>query len=229
MKTYFSKNNIAIFITLLFHVTGLIGILFTPYKSWFIANTPLNLLLVLALLIWTQPKKNFPFFLFVAIAFLVGMSSEMIGVNTGKLFGHYYYGNVMGSKLNGVPYLIGINWFVVVFCSGIIISKFNNWIEDKYMNAGIQMRPILKTFSFIFDGALLATLFDYNIEPVAIQLKFWEWQNNIVPVYNFVCWFIISAILLALFRKLRFDKTNHFAIHLFIIQLLFFIALQTYL
>ena len=229
MKTYFSKNNIAIFIALLFHVSGIIGILFTPYKNWFIANTPLNLVLMLVLLIWVQPRKNLSFFLFIAIAFLVGMGTEMIGVNTGKLFGHYQYGTIMGSKLNGVPYLIGINWFIVVFSSGIIIHTFNNWVEEKYIAAGIQMRPILKTLSFIFDGALLATIFDYNIEPVAIHLNFWQWQNNNVPMYNFICWFVISGALLAIFRWLKFDKRNHFAIHLFIIQFLFFIALQTYL
>ena len=229
MKKHLTKYNIAIFIALLFHISGVIGILFTPYKDWFIANTPLNLVVMLVLLIWMQPQKNISFFLFFAICFLVGMGTEIIGVNTGKLFGHYYYGTIMGSKLNGVPYLIGINWFVVVFCSGIIITKLNNWIEDKYLVEGLQMSSFLKTVSFILDGALLATLFDYNLEPVAIKLNFWQWQNNQIPLYNFICWFIISALLLVVFRRLNFNKNNHFAIHLFTIQLLFFIALQTYL
>ena len=229
MKKHLTKYNIAIFIALLFHISGVIGILFTPYKAWFIANTPVNLVIMLGLLIWLQPKKNVSFFLFFAIAFLVGMGTEIIGVNTGKLFGHYHYGSVMGSKLNGVPYLIGINWFVVVFCSGIIITKLNNWIEDKYLSEGLQMPSFLKTASFILDGALLATLFDYNLEPVAIKLNFWQWHNNQIPLYNFICWFIISALLLVVFRRLNFSKSNHFAIHLFTIQLLFFIALQIYL
>ena len=221
MKKHLTKYNIAIFIALLFHISGVIGILFTPYKAWFIANTPVNLVIMLGLLIWLQPKKNVSFFLFFAIAFLVGMGTEIIGVNTGKLFGHYHYGSVMGSKLNGVPYLIGINWFVVVFCSGMIITKLNNWIEDKYLSEGLQMPSFLKTASFILDGALLATLFDYNLEPVAIKLNFWQWQNNQIPLYNFICWFIISALLLVVFRRLNFNKNNHFAIHLFTIQLLY--------
>ncbi len=229
MKKHITKYNIAIFIALLFHISGAIGILFTPYKAWFIANTPLNLLIMLVLLIWLQPKKNLAFFLFFAIAFLVGMGTEIIGVNTGKLFGHYHYGTVMGTKLNGVPFLIGINWFVVVFCSGTIVAKLNDWMEDKYLSAGLQMPPFLKTVSFIIDGALLATLFDYNLEPVAIKLNFWQWQNNQIPLYNFVCWFIISALLLLVFKRLNFSKSNHFAIHLFIIQSLFFIGLQIYL
>jgi putative membrane protein len=163
------------------------------------------------------------------IAFVVGMFTEMIGVNTGKLFGHYNYGNVMGRKLFGVPFLIGINWFVVVFSAGIIMRKINIWLEARYLPEGQQMRSGFKAASFIIDGALLATFFDFIMEPVAIDLKFWQWHTPYVPFYNYICWFFISAFLLILFRKLNFNKNNHFAVHLFIIQALFFIALQIFL
>jgi len=223
------KKNIAVFIAILFHFCGAIGILFTPHKDWFISNTVFNLLLMAALLIWVQPKKNLDFFLFVGIAFLVGMGTEMIGVNTGRLFGDYHYGAVLGKKLNGVPYLIGVNWFVVVYCSGVIVTKFNDWIEEKYDSNGIRMKPWISKAAFIFDGAMIATAFDFEIEDVAGKLDYWHWKNNIVPMYNFICWFVISAQLLLLFRKLNFYKGNLFAVHLLIIQYLFFIALQIYL
>ncbi len=210
-------------------MSGLIGILFTPYKDWFVHNTPLNLGLMFLLLLYTQPYRSRRFYLFMLIAFVIGMVTEMIGVHTGKLFGHYQYGTVMGSKLFGVPYLIGINWFVVVFCSGVFMRKINMFIESRFMAEGEQMRPGFKAASFIIDGALLATLFDFCIEPVAIQLNYWHWKNSEVPFYNYVCWFFISALLLVLFRKLNFNKNNHFAVHLLIIQVLFFLALQTYL
>ncbi len=223
------KKNVAIFLAILFHLCGAIGILFTPQKDWFISNTTFNLLLMAALLIWVQPTKNLQFFLFIAITFLVGMGTEMIGVNTGRLFGHYEYGNVLGKKLNGVPYLIGINWFVVVYCSGVIVTKFSDWIEEKYDNQGIILKPWISTTAFVIDGAMIATLFDYNIESVAGKLGFWHWQNNTVPTFNFLSWFIISGILLYLFKKFHFYKGNLFAVHLFIIEYLFFISLQIYL
>ncbi len=59
--SYRQKNNIALFLALLFHVCGAIGILFTPYKQWFVSNTPVNLLLMTALLVFTQKEKNLPF------------------------------------------------------------------------------------------------------------------------------------------------------------------------
>ena len=49
-------NNLALFIALLFHIAGAIGILFTPYKNWFIQNTPVNLLVMVVLLIITQKQ-----------------------------------------------------------------------------------------------------------------------------------------------------------------------------
>jgi bisanhydrobacterioruberin hydratase len=229
LKRYLTRYKIAIFIAILFHVSGFIGILFTPYADWFIQNTSLNLLLMFGLLVYTQHYRSRRFYLFILVAFVVGMFTEMIGVNTGKLFGHYHYGSVMGPKLLGVPFLIGINWFVVVYSAGIIMRKINIWLEAKYLPEGEQMRPGFKAASFIIDGALLATFFDFIMEPVAIELKFWQWHTTYVPFYNYVCWFFISAFLLILFRKLNFNKNNHFAVHLFIIQSLFFIALQIFL
>ena len=225
----FNRKNIAIFIAILFHVCGAVGILYSPYKYWFIGNTPFNLLLMTALLFWVQPNKSIPFFLFFAISFLVGMGTEMIGVNTGKLFGSYHYGNVLGPKLNGVPFLIGINWFLVTYCCGVLLTKISNWTEVKYEQHGIRLKPWILTISFIIDIGMLATLFDFNIEPVATKLGFWQWKNGEIPWLNYICWFAISGQLAYLFKILDFNKDNQFAIHLLIIQTLFFISLQIYL
>ncbi len=223
------KQNISTCIAILFHVSGLIGILFTPYKDWFIQNTALNLCLMAILLFWNQKQKNLSFLGFAVIAFLTGMGTEMIGVNTGRLFGEYTYGSVMGPQLNAVPWLIGVNWFVVVFCSGAIMVKFQHSLAQKMETNGRRLPPRLAGLSIIIDGALLATFFDWMMEPVAMKLGFWQWKNSEVPLYNYTCWFLVSAVLLAIYRWLYFDKHNHFAVHLFIIQVLFFLALRTYL
>ena len=223
------KLNISVFIAILFHASGLIGICFTEHKAWFVANTPLNLLLMFLLLLWNQPKPNKFFLLFILATFLTGMGVEMIGVNTGKLFGCYRYGAVMGPHLNGVPWLIGINWFVMVYASGVMMHLLHEWIKQKYEESGTHMSKTLMTISLIVDGALLTVLFDWVMEPVAVSLGFWEWEGGEIPFFNYLCWFFISAALLWLFRYLRFEKHNHFAVHLFIIQLMFFLILRCYL
>ncbi|GAC1442345.1 MAG: hypothetical protein NVSMB63_10560 [Sediminibacterium sp.] len=225
----FSKTNTATFIAILFHLSGLIGILCTPYKNWFISHTPLNLLIMVFLLLWCQPQRNSSFFLFLLVAFVAGIGTEMIGVHTGRLFGSYVYGTVMGPRLNGVPWIIGLNWFVVVFCSGSIMSQVHNWFREKYEEGGMQMSAGMQAFSLVIDGALLAVFFDWIMEPVAMRLHFWQWVQGEVPLFNYGCWLGISTVLLILFRYLPFNKANHFAVHLFIIQVLFFLTLRTYL
>ena len=153
----------------------------------------------------------------------------MIGVNTGKLFGHYHYSNIMGEKLNGVPFLIGINWFVTIFCVGVLLTYISDWVEEKYMQMGVQLKPWTLVFSFVFDGALLATMLDYTMEPVATKLNFWKWKGDSIPDYNYLCWFVISALLFFLFKKMNFNKQNQFAVHLLIVQFLFFFTLKIYL
>jgi putative membrane protein len=225
----FSRQHIATFLALLFHVSGFIGMVFTPCKDWFIQNTPLNLCLMAALLIWTHEGKNIAFYFFFAIVFLVGMGTEMIGVNTGRLFGSYQYGNVLGPKFNGVPWLIGLNWFIVIICASAIMQKIHAWMMRKMQEQETVFPQRIKIISLLIDGALLATFFDWIMEPVASKLGYWQWKNAEIPFYNYTCWFVISLGLLLILRWMRFPKANHFGVHLFVIQLLFFMALRTFL
>lgn len=230
IKEYFTLQNIALFIVLLFHVSGAIGILFTDHKQWFISNTPLNLLLSAALLFITQKQKNSAFFLLILVCGVTGFLAEVIGTSTGLLFGNYKYGNVLGFKVKDVPLLIGVNWFVAVYCVGIISSQMQAWSNKKLIEMDATISNKTKTLSFIFDGAILATFFDFIMEPVAVKLGFWQWLGDgSIPFYNYVCWFVISALLLLVFRLLSFNKHNPLAVHLFIIQLLFFLLLRLFL
>ena len=220
-------QEVGLFIVLLFHVSGAIGILFSPYKNWFIQNTPLNLVLMALLLIITQKQKNGAFFLFLFISYAVGFFVEWIGVNTGALFGNYQYGNVLGIKRYGVPLLIGVNWFITIYCAGVIAHKLYGWAMAKADDLQSDVKPAVQFVSFVTDGALLATLFDFIIEPVAVKLGYWKWLNDGgIPFYNYACWFLVSVVLLTIFRLLPFDKSNRLAVHLFIVQILFFLLLR---
>lgn len=228
-KWKIDKFKTALFIAILFHVFGFIG-MFTSKQNWFIANTPLNLLIMAALIIWTQTEKNRAFFAFVIICFAAGMLTEMIGVNTSLLFGKYTYGNVLGRAMMNVPWLIGVNWFTVMYCCGVTITHLHKRIEQQAEMSESVLTPRLQLLSFVIDGALLATFFDFILEPVAVKLGYWQWlgEGNI-PFSNYLCWFLISVLLLTVFKLLSFSKHNQFAVHLLIIELLFFGALRTFL
>lgn len=222
-------NNVALFIALLFHVSGIIGILFTPYKNWFIQNTPVNLLVMAALLIITQKQKNIYFFVFMLIVFLSGFILEYTGVHTSKLFGSYTYGNVLGFKLFSVPLIIGINWFIVMYCAGIATAAYENRMLKRINEKGLSVNTKVQKISFVIDASLLAVFFDWLMEPVAVKLGFWNWESEKIPIFNYICWLLVSTLLLALFQRVPFKKQNIFAVHLLIIQVLFFLVLRTFL
>lgn len=218
----------ATIIAIIFHLVGLVGIL--VFKSELIINaTPFNLLLSFALLIWTQELKNISFYIFATITFLVGYTVEVIGVNTGLLFGNYQYGSVLGPKVLNVPLLIGVNWFIIIFCAGTSLHLLLSKAIKKVANETKKPSKMLKALSLVTDGATLAVAFDWLMEPVAIKLQFWSWQNGDIPLFNYSCWFIISLLLLLLFHSLPFFKKNIFAVHLLLIQAMFFLILRTFL
>jgi len=229
IKVKINKYHVATFIALLFHVSGFIG-MFTTKRNWFIENTPLNLFIMFCLIIWTHPGKNGAFVAFALIAFATGMVTEIIGVNTSLLFGKYEYGKVLGPGILKVPWLIGINWFTVIYCCGIAIVEMQQWFLSKSPGAETLLSPGARMFSFIADGALLATFFDFILEPVAVKLGYWTWLGDRnIPFSNYLCWFLISALLLTVFKLLSFPARNQFAVHLLIIEMLFFSALRTFL
>lgn len=223
-----SKNQVATAIALFFHAIGLAGILFFN-RSFFVQSTPYILLLSFALLIWTQEEKNIAFYVFVITCIFAGIAVELTGVHTGLLFGKYTYGNVLGFKIAGVPPVIGINWFIIIFCCGISIHTFLSKISTKFTEEKGRRSVSIKALSVIVDGATLAVFFDWILEPVAVKLGFWKWHQDVIPLFNYLSWLVVSMLLLALFYKLPFYKSNKFAIHLLMIQAMFFLLLRTFL
>ncbi len=189
------------------HLSGVIGI-HSQYKDLFLLCTPLNLLISAALLFLNQKEFSLTFYIFCLVAFLTGLTVEWIGIHTGLLFGSYSYGDVLGIKISGVPLIIGINWLLLVFSVGVICNK---------IKTNIFIKSLL--------GALLLVILDFFIEPVAVKYYFWSWYDTAPPIRNYTDWFIISFLLLLLFNKLEFNKTNPLAKALFLVQLVFFISL----
>ena len=212
-------------VAIIFHIIGLVGILFFN-SQMVIQLTALNLLLMVGLIFFTHKEKQKSFYTFFIIAFLTGIGVEIIGVNTGLLFGDYEYGWVMGPKIFGVPYIIGMNWFMVMYGVGNCTSRMYNKISSNIDSE----KKSWKIWGSIIDGAIIAVFFDWLMEPVAIKLEFWKWGGSgNIPLFNYLSWFAVSAFLLFIFRKLNQEKFNPFAMNLLLIQGMFFLILRTFL
>ena len=202
----------AVFICALVHVSGAIGMVFFNRHA-FLELTAVNLLLMFTLLYWIEERVTAPLLYSFAVIFITGVVTEIIGVNTGLLFGSYVYGDFFGPKFLGVPLVIGINWFCIVYCSFVCVSR---WLgESKYL-----------FFLIPFFSSLLATAFDWVMEPVAVALNFWNWQGGDIPLLNYASWFFITFFLVSFMRFLKTPTSNQFAILLLLIQTFFFVFLR---
>lgn len=202
----------AIFLALLVHCSGAIGMSFFD-RSFFMPFTPLNLLLMLLLLILNERVVDAPFIKACLVAISVGMASEMVGVNTGLLFGNYSYGNLFGRKLLGVPPLIGINWFCIVYSAYVVAGR-------------VRLPRQFGYFSNAFLTASITTAFDWIMEPVAMKLGFWNWAGGHIPLFNYISWFVISFVVAMAFGLLNIERSNRFAPYFLFIQTIFFLFLR---
>ena len=229
MLQHYSKQQIATAIAVLFHCIGLAGMLWYD-QQLFASLTPANLLLSAALLVYTQKQKNLAFWLFAAVCYVTGYVVEYVGVHHQLLFGEYRYLPALGWQFKEIPLVIGVNWFIVMYCCGISIQQLLNFFWNKLRDEDQPARTNVGFFAVIIDSALLATFFDWIMEPVAVQLGYWQWAPPaVVPVFNYLSWFIVSVVLLFLFSVCSFNKSNRFAVHLLLIQIMFFLLLRTFL
>lgn len=229
MTKKFTRYQIATALAALFHTIGLVGILYVDQR-FFARATLFNLLLMFGLIVWTQKERNIPFLFFFIIAFITGIGVELIGIHTSAIFGTYQYSNTLGPGVGGVPLVIGLNWFLIIFCCGTSIHNLLMRLIRRVALEKGRKPGVLKALSVVLDGATLAVFFDWVMEPVAVKLNFWHWgEGGEVPGYNYFCWLLFSMALLAVFHVCKFNKENKFAVNLFLIQLMFFLLLRTLL
>lgn len=200
-----NKNNIALSLLVIFYCVGIVGLSNSQWQSLFLSLTPFNLLLTLGIFFYANSTADKKLILSFIITFLIGYGVEVAGVHTGVLFGNYQYGSALGLKLFNVPLLIGVNWFLLAISTRGIVEKISH-------HAFVQ----------ITSSALLMVLLDILIEPVAIQLDFWSWENNIIPLQNFIMWFITALVIQYILFKLKPQLNIVICLGVYITQLIFF-------
>lgn len=196
-----------ILLVLILHVVGLLA-LASPLAPWVVALTPMNLLLTAAAMaVFSKLDRRTVLFAFVVGA--LGYFVEVLGVWTGRVFGEYAYGDVLGFKLLNVPVLIGLNWSMLVFAIGVPLS-----------------RTSLPVWAKVLVGSIAMVALDLLIEPVAIHLGFWNWAQGTIPLQNYLAWGLVSAVFFTLFFLLPLRRENPVARYVLAAQVLFFAGLN---
>ncbi|MEO8794460.1 MAG: carotenoid biosynthesis protein [Daejeonella sp.] len=205
-----NKPLISSILIILFHVVGLIGFLTPSLSPLFIKIVPFHLLLMMLLLIFAHPDRNKEYWLFIVVTYFAGFIIELLGVTSGLIFGSYHYGDTLGWKISEVPLLIGINWVILIYCTGAVVKRFK--IKSYIVRSLI--------------GALFLVLLDILIEPIAIKFDYWRWDEMNIPFQNYIAWFVFSFIMLQFFFARQFRKKNLSADTMLICQVVFFLVLN---
>lgn len=193
----------------IFYAVGIIGISLDQTRELIVPLSSLHLFLTFLVLYFSRFGKKDLFLLFTFLLFFCGLLVEIIGTKTGLLFGTYHYGDTLGAKLFGVPIIIGVNWATMVVCSCTLVNKLN-----------------IKIWPKVFLAAFLMTSLDFLIEPVAMKLDFWQWENARIPLYNYACWFVISLPMHFFYLKWNLVENNKVPKAVYIMMLLFFVVLN---
>lgn len=191
---------------ILFHAIG-IGLFL--YFATAPAMSFLNIFFTSILVVVAEKnwQKSVPIFV---IIFSTGFLIELLGVQTGILFGSYAYGDSMGPLFMGTPLIIGSTWYAVVASSSAVAQRIEIPLLAKSLLAGF-----------------LAVLMDVMIEQVAMSYGLWSWEGGQIPFYNYVCWFIFGSIFSFIYLKYTNQKNNT-AFYLFWIWAAFFTTLTIF-
>ncbi|WP_232834821.1 carotenoid biosynthesis protein [Pleomorphovibrio marinus] len=193
----------------IFYAVGIAGLIWEETRSIFQFLTPFHLLLSAIILFYFHQDWNKAFLVFGILTFLIGMSSEIIGVKTGLIFGDYIYGPVLGLKLMEVPLIIGVNWLILAYMWGKLSGDLN----------------ISRLYAAIVASIGMVAM-DFLIEPVAIALDFWQWTSGDIPFSNYLGWLGIAFLIQLSFQFLPFQKKNTISSYLLVNMCLFFAILN---
>ncbi len=110
----------------------------------------------------------------------LGYGAELVGVATGRPFGHYSYGPKLGPGWRGVPFAVGASW--------AMMSR-PAWTVAGLLSRRRGVRALL--------AAAGLTAWDVYVDPRMVRGGWWSWPQGGryegIPASNFLGWFVTAA------------------------------------
>lgn len=132
----------------------------------------------------------------VVVTCLGGLGTEALGVATGLPFGHYDYGDALGWKLFGVPWVIPLAW---------------TWMAwPAWLAAGVLAR---KRPARVPVAGMGLAAWDLFLDPQMVAERYWVWSGSFtglpgvpdVPVRNYLGWLLVAVVMMALLALADID------------------------
>lgn len=201
--------GIAKLIIVAFYIIGALGFGLSATSALFTSVTQYALLFtaVILFLYHQFPFNSKQILIYLSIV-ISAFFIEVIGVNTGLIFGTYNYGSSLGLKLWNTPLMIGINWIMLSYSFTAITHK-------------LKLNNLTK--SLIGAGGMV--VYDVIMEQIAPVLDMWTWQNNQIPIQNYIAWFVFSFLFISLIHKSKTQSKNPLALTIVLSQSIFFLTI----
>ena len=128
----------------------------------------------------------------VASAGAIGFGAELVGVATGKPFGHYSYTGKLGPRVGGVPLAAAAAWAMMARPAWAVAGS-------------IDRRPTRR----VPLAAAALTAWDVFLDPRMVADGYWTWPGGGryegVPASNFLGWFATGAVVFGVWALLERD------------------------
>ncbi len=128
----------------------------------------------------------------VAAAGALGFAAELVGVATGRPFGHYAYSGKLGRRVRGVPLAAAAAWAMMARPSWVVAGLLS------------RRRPVRVALAA---GAL--TAWDVFLDPRMAREGYWSWPGGGryegIPATNFAGWLVTGAGVFAVWALLDGD------------------------
>ena len=145
------------------------------------------------------------------MTYVLTFTIEAVGVWTGAIFGEYEYGRTLGPGPFGVPLVIGFNWVIVVMGSTELARMY---FKDR------RIYPII--------AGAVAVIFDIILEPVAMELDYWDWAGGEIPIQNYVAWFVIATLMATTYSLVRKKGASKTLIAYLLLQSVLFLVIRVF-
>ncbi|MCF2137557.1 MAG: carotenoid biosynthesis protein [Candidatus Thorarchaeota archaeon] len=173
---------------------------------------PFFLMLLFAFLHgWWSMRRGIVILLLIAV--IMTFFLEWLSINFGVPFGHYHYTSKLGTLVLGVPWVIPLQWFNVLYPSyymACIIFPTAAMSDHKSSVTGLDLRtPLLRALT----AAALMVGWDLINDPLmATVVGMWIWEDPTeffglmyegIPLSNYIGWAITVFVVVILFELAR--------------------------
>jgi uncharacterized membrane protein len=139
---------------------------------------------------------------FLAVATVISLVFEAVGVATGAIYGPYHYTGSLGPKLFQVPVVVPMAWFMVIYPSYALANYLADGCVVSRPKPGLARLAGLAALS-----AMLMTAWDLAVDPQMVMYGHWVWHVEGavfgIPARNYVGWLATTLVVYAAYRALE--------------------------